>query len=173
MITIICGTNRPQNNTSIIVKAYADMLKSKGNATQILWLEDLPADFIFKNEVLGGASDKLKKIAEQYIEKPEKLVIISPEYNGGFPGVLKSFIDSIVPQLFENKKIALVGVASGRAGNLRGMDQLTNILHYLKAHVLPLKVPVSSINKLIDEHELTDESTREVLTKQIDQFLAF
>jgi NAD(P)H-dependent FMN reductase len=48
------------------------------------------------------------------------------------PGSLKLFIDACsvreYKQNFKGKKAALVGIASGRAGNLRGMDHLTGVM---------------------------------------------
>ncbi len=174
MTTLICGTNRPNNVTSIVVRAYAELLKSKGEPAQILELEHLPQDFIFRNDVIGEKNPVFSELVVKYIAKVERIVIISPEYNGGFPGVLKSFIDAVWPADMKGKRVALVGVASGRAGNLRGMDQLTNILHYLSVHVLPFKVPISSIDKYLNEaRELTDENTLAVLNKQVDLFLNF
>jgi len=174
MTTIICGTNRPNNVTSIVVRAYAELLKSKGEPTQILELEHLPHDFIFRNDVIGDKNPVFSGMVAKFISNVDRIVIISPEYNGGFPGVLKAFIDAVWPGDMKGKRAALVGVASGRAGNLRGMDQLTNILHYLSVHVLPFKVPISSIEKYLDDaRELTDENTLEVLNKQVELFLNF
>jgi NAD(P)H-dependent FMN reductase len=59
------------------------------------------------------------------------------------------FIDSVKPELYKNKTFALVGVGTGRGGNLRGLDQLTNVLHYLGADVVSFKLPLSRINETI------------------------
>lgn len=173
-MTLICGTNRPNNVTSKVVKAYSALLITHNIQHEIVYLTELPKDFAFNNDVMGEKSPVFSQVVQEKIAPSDKLVIISPEYNGGFPGVLKAFIDGIWPKTLQGKKVALVGVASGRAGNLRGMDQLTNICHYLKMLVLPFKVPISSIEKYLDEQkELTDEGTLEVLNQQIEDFKAF
>jgi NAD(P)H-dependent FMN reductase len=98
-----------------------------------------------------------------------------PEYNGSFPGILKLMMDnSDVRKAWWHKKIMMVGVADGRAGNLRGLDHMTNILHYLKAHVLFNKLPISRINEEIsDAGEVLKPVTHRVIQQQIDEFLNF
>lgn len=174
MITIISGTNRPNNVTSSIAKFYFNELSKRNSQVLFFNLENLPHNFLFENEIYGKKNTELDKIVSTYIDPAEKFVFISPEYNGGYPGILKGFIDSIWPKHFANKKAALVGVASGRAGNLRGMDQLTNVLHYLQVHVLPQKVPVSRVDQLLNANkELEDAETQKVLLAQMEKFLAY
>lgn len=174
MITIICGTNRAGNNTSIFVDYCFELLKSKTNEEiSVLKLEDLPKDFVFNNEVYGGASEELKKVVENKVEKADKFVVISPEYNGGYPGVLKAFIDAVKPPRLYDKKITFIGVSAGRSGNERGMDQLTAVANYLKMHVLPFKPAVSNINGLLEDNVIIDKKTQRMLDKHIEQFVAY
>ena len=82
------------------------------------------------------------------------LFFVIPEYNGSFPGIFKAFIDaSDIRSSFHGKKVCLIGVSDGRAGNLRGMDHLTNICGHMKMNVLNLKIPISSVGSLIDTDE--------------------
>ncbi|HET6227311.1 MAG TPA: NADPH-dependent FMN reductase, partial [Bacteroidia bacterium] len=79
---------------------------------------------------------------------------------------------AVHPDLNRGKKAALVGVSSGRAGNLRGLDHLTGVLHYLGIYVHPNKLPVSSVLSILDgQGKMKDENTIKVLEKQIAEFL--
>jgi chromate reductase len=70
--------------------------------------------------------------------------------------------------------VALLGVASGRAGNLRGMDHLTGILNYLGAIVMPDKLPISRIGELLDaEGQLNDELTLATMRLHAEEFVHF
>lgn len=174
MLTVVCGTNRPENTTRLIAEVYHHKILEAGQAVQLLRLEDLPKDFAFANEAYGDASAEFTALVDKYVRGVNKLVIVSPEYNGSIPGVLKAFIDGIMPADMKGKKAALVGVASGRAGNIRGMDHLTNILNYLDVDVLPLKVPISGVYQLLnEERELADQLTLDVIDNQLKRFLAF
>lgn len=174
MISILSGTYRKDNLTIKYSRLYKQLLEVKNQEVRLLDLGTLSVSFLHDNSIFGTASNDVDILLRTYIQEPEKIVIISPEYNGSFPGILKAFIDICDPKLFSGKKAALVGIATGRAGNLRGMDHLTSILNYLDVTVLPLKVPISRAHLLMDnEGKITDEPTLKTLEKQIDKFLAF
>jgi chromate reductase len=174
MITIISSTNRPENNTLKIASYYYQQLIHKGQQAQLFSLEQLPTDFSFNNDVFGSSNQLFSEIVKKNIQGATKFVFIVPEYNGSFPGALKALIDGVWPEMFRNKKAALVGVASGRAGNIRGLDHLTGILNYLRVYVLPNKVYLPSIDKLLgSESVISDERTLQSINKQIDEILHF
>jgi len=119
-------------------------------------------------ERVGG----FRGIQDNYIKPASKFIFIAPEYNGSIPGFLKLFIDACeVKPCYHGKKACLVGVASGRAGNLRGMDHLTNILNHLKMTVYHNKLPISSIGNLVDEKGNLSMDTKTVIEQQINGFL--
>src|SRR5438105_12970840 len=120
MITIISATNRPESNTLKVATYYAQLMEKQGVIPKLLSLEKVPADITF-SELFNNRSSAFQEILDEYIIPAKKFVIISPEYNGSFPGILKTFIDAIHPDINRGKKAALVGVSTGRAGNLRGM----------------------------------------------------
>lgn len=143
----------------------------QGIEHQILSLEILPEKIAF-TELFGRRTSEFQKIIDDYILTSEKLVFISPEYNGSYPGILKIFLDSIHPDINRGKKVALIGVSSGRAGNLRGMEHLTGVLNYLGMFVHPNKQPISSIGNLLNENGIViDEITLAVLKKHISDFV--
>ena len=167
MITIIAATNRPNSSTLKVATYYQRLMEKRGVETRLLSLEKLPVDIAF-NEVFGNRSAAFQDILNEYIIPSRKFVFIAPEYNGSFPGILKTFIDAIHPDLIRGKKAALLGVSSGRAGNLRGMDHLTGILNYLGVFIHPNRLPVSSVLALLDsENNVKDANTISVLEKHI------
>lgn len=91
------------------------------------------------------------------------------------PGILKLMMDnSDIRQCWWHKKAAMVGVADGRGGNLRGIEHMTNILHYLKMNVLYNKLPISKINEEMDtEGQWLRQDIQDAITEQIEQFLKY
>ncbi len=166
MITIVSGTNRPESLTRIVVVFYEKMLKDLGEAPRILFLEGVD---------LNKRTAKLKQIEEDLLIPTDKFIFILPEYNGSFPGAVKAFIDLCrVSECFYGKKALLTGIATGRAGNLRGMEHFTGILNHMKMIVHPNRLPISVIRKLLNEKkELVDEDTRIVVKNQLEEFLVF
>lgn len=173
MYTLICATNRPENKTLGVLYTYKSLLEAKGEKVTVLEMGELPKDFVV-NDSYGNRSATVEKIIEEKLKPSQKLVVVAPEYNGSYPGIFKAFIDAIHPREFHGKKAALVGVASGRAGNLRGMDHLTDVFHHLQVEVLSTKVPISRLEELIDEkHLIKDQGTLKDLENQIERFRKF
>jgi len=172
MITVICGTNRINNETRKLCTAYCDALTAKGIEHKYFSLEDLPKDFAFNNEVMGDDALEFRSVVEKYILPADKFIFATPEYNGSFPGVAKSFLDAIKPADLKGKKIALSGLSAGRSGNLRGLDQLTNICNYLGLIVLPTKMILPKIFELVNEDTVTDKDTNDFIKIHIDELLA-
>lgn len=167
MITIISGTNRSNNETLRVSNYYSKKLTALGIENQVLDLCTLPEDFIY-NGLYGKTNDIFYETVNKYVLEIDKLVIVSPEYNGSFPGVLKCFIEGWNPKRTPGKWAALVGVAAGRQGNSRGMDDLTNVLNYLQINVVPVKIPISQIYRHFNvEGVMEDEELNKLIDKQI------
>jgi NAD(P)H-dependent FMN reductase len=164
MITIISGTNRKYSNTFKIAREYQLILQEKGIEAGILSLEDL-------NLLQYDAA--FEKIENEVLIPSTHFIIISPEYNGSFPGVLKMLFDnSRSHEIWFHKKALLTGVATGRAGNLRGMDHLADVLNYIKITVHPNKLPISAVNTVVDgDGKIADKSTLKAIHHQLDEFI--
>jgi chromate reductase, NAD(P)H dehydrogenase (quinone) len=171
MVTVISGTNRKNNRTLIFAKRYSEILTSKGVEVRLLSLEIL--NNISLTEIYDYYSPRIDQIVQDYIRPAKAIVVLVPEYNAGIPGVLKLLIDAVKPSEFVEKRIALVGISSGRSGNIRGIDQLTNIFHYIGADVLPYKLPLARIDELLSENkeEIIDKSTIEALGIQAEKLI--
>ncbi|OCX54677.1 NADPH-dependent FMN reductase [Mucilaginibacter sp. PPCGB 2223] len=173
MVTIIAATNRPGSSTLKVAKYYQKTLAAKGLDTGLLSLTELP-DTLIATDLYGKRSEAFKPI-QQLVSATEKFLFVIPEYNGSFPGVLKVFIDACsFPQSFYDKKAALVGVSSGKYGNIRGIDHFTGICNYIHLHVMPLKIHITDIkNELNQAGDLTHADTIQFTNEQMDKFIRF
>ncbi len=173
MITIISGTNRNNSNSLKVAKFYQNALFNKGLESQIIPLTELPLSIYNPNFYIKPSEDF--KYFQDIITQTQKFIFIIPEYNGSFPGVLKALIDACkFPDSFDNKKCALVGIATGKYGNIRGVEHFTGIGHYCGMNILPLKLHIPAIHKELDEDDnFFNEKTLKFITQQIDKFIAF
>ncbi|HEY8397751.1 MAG TPA: NAD(P)H-dependent oxidoreductase [Flavihumibacter sp.] len=164
--TIISGTNRVGSNTFKIAQQYQSILAAKGIDARLVSLVDL--DVSTRNQ-------QIRDLEKEVLIPTTKFIFISPEYNGSIPGVLKSLFDSSdIEKVWWGKKALLTGVSTGRAGNLRGMEHLTGILHYLKMMVHHNKLPISVVNVLLNlDGTIKDEPTLKAINQQLDEFIAF
>jgi len=172
-ITIISSTNRANSMTAQVAKKYTEIIEKQGDTPLLLDLrvafENTPI-----NQVYGKLENSFEQICKTHIEEVDRFVFIMPEYNGSFPGILKYFMDMVPPPFFKGKKAALIGVSSGRAGNLRGMDQFSSVLNHLKVSVYHGKPKLSGIESLVDaDNNLQDDFTIKSLTEHAEDFKDF
>ncbi len=172
-IVVVSCTNRPNSNTLKVSKIYEAILRSKNVDVKILDLATLPENIAFA-EVFGKRTEQYAKLLNKYLINNRKFIFVVPEYNGSFPGIVKTFLDSTSPKDWNNKDACLVGVSTGRAGNLRGLDHLTGILSYLKMHVYHNRLPISVVDKITNaEGGFTDEAQQAACEAQIQGFLEY
>jgi chromate reductase len=173
MITIISSTNRPGSSTLKLAKYYQKRLREKDIEAGLLSLTQLPAN-LMEPDLYGKRNPDFEPI-QDIITQTQKFLFVIPEYNGSFPGVLKVFIDVCAfPESFYEKKAALVGLSSGKYGNIRGIDHFTGICNYIHLHVMPLKIHIPSIHKELDEDgNIFKADTLKFTDEQIDKFIKF
>ncbi|CAN5309556.1 hypothetical protein BH09BAC6_BH09BAC6_30790 [soil metagenome] len=173
MVTIISATNRPGSSTLKVAQYYQKRMAEMGQQAGLLSLTQLPDNFI-KSDLYGERSAEFRPIQE-IITGTEKFIFIIPEYNGSFPGVLKTFIDGCnFPESFYEKKAALVGLSSGKYGNIRGIDHFTGVCHYMHLNVLPLKIHIAAIHQELDNNlSLFKADTVKFTDEQMRKFIVF
>ena len=165
MYTIISGTNRVGSHTEKVAGEYQRILKNKNIDAKI---------FSLKGINILHRSDEIIKAENEILIPTQKFIFIIPEYNGSYPGALKAFFDnSDVRKVWNFKKALLTGVATGRAGNLRGMDHLSDTLHFMKMNVFYNKLPISVIDKMMDEKGNFNAETMKAINRQLDEFILF
>ena len=165
MITIISGTNR-DSNTKKVALEYQRILKEKNTNSLLLALDE---QNVFTRD------EAFIKMENEFLIPSEKIIIIMPEYNGSYPGILKLMIDNTdIRKVWWHKKVLLTGVSTGRAGNLRGMEHLTGSLLHMKMLVHPNRLPISIVDKLMDNNNrFADRGTLNAIDVQVEEFLSF
>jgi len=173
MVTIIAGTNRPSSNTLKIAKYYQIALAGRGLETELIDLQDLPERLI-ATDLYGKRTEAFQLIQDQ-VTKTSKFLFVIPEYNGSFPGVLKTFIDACAfPESFYDKKACLVGISSGKYGNIRGIEHFNGVCAYLHLNVMPLRLHIAAIKTELDENgQLFKEDTLQFVNQQLDKFVLY
>lgn len=173
MITIIASTNRPGSSTLKMAKYYQEQLREKGVEANLLSLEELPPNLL-QTDLYGKRSPEFAAI-QKLVTDTDKFIFVIPEYNGSYPGVLKVFIDACdFPESFYDKKAALVGISSGKYGNIRGIDHFTGVCHYVHLNVMSLKLHIAAIHKEFNGNsQLLTADTLKFTNEQIDKFILF
>jgi chromate reductase, NAD(P)H dehydrogenase (quinone) len=166
MITIIAGTNRADSRTLKTANIYFRKLSLLADDVQLLSLE---------NRQVWERGPSMLELESRFLLPANKFLFIMPEYNASFPGILKVMMDnSDVKKCWWYKKAALVGISDGRAGNLRGLEHMTAILHYLKVNVMYNKVLLSGVGNEIDgDGNILKPATEQLIDLQIQEFVDY
>ena len=173
MITLVSGTNRPGSNTRRVTKIVERIYAEEKAEFEVLDLAQLPPE-IFLPISYAEKPKAFAKFSEMIL-KSDGLVIITPEYNGSVPGILKYFIDMLkFPESFEKRPVCFIGLAAGMWGALRPVEQLELIFGYRNAFIFPERVFMPQINNLLDANEeLKDKEILERLRTQAKGFIEF
>jgi chromate reductase, NAD(P)H dehydrogenase (quinone) len=166
MITVISGTNRADSMTIKAAALYQQLLAESHQDAVLLTLED-------KEVWVRGA--QMLELEQKYLVPAAKFVLVMPEYNASFPGILKTMIDNCdVKKCWWYKKALLVGISDGRAGNIRGLEHMTSILHYLRVQVHYNKMILSRIRQEVDEAgSFNKPETVQMIREQVTEFVNF
>lgn len=167
MISIVIGTNRPNSMSKKVAIYYKSLLDKLNEENQIVDLNLLPEDFAFSALYGKAGTNNQFNTFRNLMESSEKFVFIVPEYNGSFPGVLKTFIDGLsFPHSLIHKKAALVGVSSGVQGSAIALSHLTDIFHYLGLNVLAQRVKIPNLSKNFVNGEIVDPLIKSLIEDQ-------
>ena len=171
-ITIIAGTNREGSRTLILARELVRLYEARDVQTSLLDLRELPSS-LFTPNAYAEKPAEFSAFSDAVVNA-DGLVLVVPEYNGSFPGVLKLFIDMLpFPESFQDRKVAFVGLAAGYFGALRAVEQLQMVFAYRNANLFNQRVFIPRAAKEISaEAGLSSEKTRERLIAQTEGFIA-
>jgi NAD(P)H-dependent FMN reductase len=173
MLTLIVGTNRPGSNTRKVANHVEEIYRDLEVPLHVLDLARLPTE-IFAPTSYAEKPKSFQPFAEAIL-KASGLIVVTPEYNGGLPGILKYFIDMLkFPESFEERPVCFIGLAAGMWGALRPVEQLQLIFNYRYAYLYSERVFLPRINDLLNEQgRLTDPEILERLRTQAEGFIQF
>lgn len=172
-ILIIAGTNRPGSYCLRVAKRIAGHYAEAGVPHEIFSLLDLP-QALFLPESYAKKPPEFAAIQKRVLEAAG-LHLVVPEYNGGFPGVLKLFIDHLkFPDSFHHKCVCFTGEADGMWGAFRPVEQIQMIFGYRNAYAFPHRVFIPRIQSQFDEAgEFQNHEIDVLLREQAVNFAGF
>ena len=172
MIVIISGTNRPGSNTRKVTTHVEKSYAALGVPTQVIDLADLPQE-IFLPSSYETSPPSFRKFIDTILSS-DCIDVVTPEYNGSIPGVLKYFIDMLpFPESFEQRPVCFVGLAAGLWGAMRPTEQLQQIFAYRNGLVYPEHVYLPGVNNLLGENARLNPVFEKNLRQQASKFMRF
>jgi len=161
-IPVILGTVR-QGCMSLPVAALmtAELEKRPGVQTELIDFAQMPPPSNDAGEAIKDPAFSAK------MDRADAVVIVAPEYNHGYSGMLKHVLDSCLKE-YIHKAAGLVGVSAGPWGGTRVVENLLPVLRELGLANIFWDVNFSNVHKVFDASgALLDQS----YIRRIDKFL--
>jgi NAD(P)H-dependent FMN reductase len=173
MMTLLVGTNRPGSNARKVARQIEEIYAEVKIPLRVLDLALLPAE-IFSPTSYAEKPKSFLPFSDGVLQS-SGLHVVTPEYNGSLPGVLKYFIDMLkFPESFDRRPVCFTGCAAGIWGALRPVEQLQAIFGYRNAYIYPERVFLPQIYDLLDDNgKLKDAELVARLKSQAEGFTAF
>ncbi len=145
-IATILGTTRPGNYTGKALALVNDQLRRQG--VQLDAIDPAPLELHFPGHDAGGpVQEQLKAI----VTAADGVIFATPEYHGGFSAMTKLLIENLgFPSVLAGKPVALLGVAAGRIGAIKSLEQLRSVCSHVGAVVLPGPVSIAGVRSVFD-----------------------
>ena len=127
---------------------------------RVVTLEDIP----LYNEDLDGKQEILTVAAfKRIIAESDGVLIATPEYNHGIPGVLKNALDwasrPVFESCFKHKPVSIISSSLAFTGGVRAQYQLRETLISMQAHlVIGPEVVVGGVHTKLADDAYTDEN---------------
>lgn len=172
-LQIISGTDRPQSNALRVAKYLHKKYNEYNADASIVDLQHFPL-----TSTLGGKyRDEVPEI-DHFIEPildADGIIFVCPEYNGGYPGILKMMIDYLpYPSALYKKPVCFVGESNSPFGGQRAVEQLQQVIGYQNAHMLPERVFIPQVKSNFDEETgIKNAYQQNLLDEQVRSFVAF
>jgi len=169
----IAGSLRQGSHNRALLRAARELL-SAGVALEEFDLRNLPP---YDGDVEAAGDPETVTALKDAIRAADGLLIATPEYNRGIPGVLKNAIDwASRPPLaspLAGKPVAIMGASTGLGGTARAQEQLRAALEFPGAAVLdePRVLVPEAYLRFDESGELVDEGVRAQITDLLDTLL--
>ncbi|HXY21588.1 MAG TPA: NADPH-dependent FMN reductase [Burkholderiaceae bacterium] len=171
-ILAISGSLRAKSYNTALLRA-AQALAGPDTSLEIATLHGIP---LYDGDL--EERDGIPQIVNDLkgrIRANDGLLLATPEYNNGIPGVFKNAIDWLsrppadIPKVFANRPVALIGASPGGFGTILAQTSWLAVLKTLGTrHWAGGRLMLSRANHFFDENgAITDESVR----KQLQDFL--
>lgn len=170
-ILAVSGSLRAESYNTKVLLEFARLALGRAEV-EFCSLAEIP----LYNEDVDGAGLPAVVTLKHAIERADGLVIATPEYNYGVPGVLKNAIDWVSRPAYNSvltgKPVAILGASQGQVGTARAQGQLKQVLLGTVCEVFPSpEIAIGDVaTKFDDTGTLKDERTLHSLERFISGY---
>lgn len=131
LIPLLLGSGREGRRSEKVALYMVEKLRAAGFESPFVDVRDYVTGVTYHSRQLQPAMVPWREL----MAKADGLVIVTPEYNHGYPGELKILLDSSLAE-YERKPVGICGVSAGRAGGARVIEQVRDVV--ISLQMVPL-----------------------------------
>jgi NAD(P)H-dependent FMN reductase len=161
-IPVILGTARQGRQSEHVARfVFEQTMKHVDVETELIDVRELPMR-------LDDAGEQMKDPGfSATIERCDGIILVVPEYNHGYPGLLKHALDMNLKE-YIHKAVGICGVSAGSFGGARVIENLLPVMRELGLVAIFEDVNFGRVGTLFDEHgNLLEQS----YVRRVDKFL--
>ena len=172
----IAGSLREGSLNKGLLRAAVELAPAELEINIYTRLGDIPP---YNDDVFIKGDPEPVADLKKFIGGAEAILISTPEYNYGVPGVLKNAIDwasrPAGKSVLNRKPAAIMGCSPGLGGTIRAQHGLRQSFVFTETYaMLQPEIKIPSAAPLFDASgKLTDETTRQYIKKFLDAFAAW
>jgi NAD(P)H-dependent FMN reductase len=161
-IPVILGTTRKGRMSAHAAHFMVQQIERRPDiATELIDISDIPLP-------IDDAGEDIKnKAFSEKMARADGLVIVTPEYNHSFPGLLKHVLDSCLKE-YIHKAAGIVGVSAGPFGGVRAIQDFLPVIRELGLVNIFWDVNFGNIANVFDG---SGKLLEEAFVKRADKFL--
>jgi NAD(P)H-dependent FMN reductase len=162
VIPVILGTARQGRQSENVARFVFEQTKKRVDVeTELIDVRELPMK-------LDDAGEQMKDPKfSAAIDRCDGLIIVTPEYNHGYPGLLKHALDMNLKE-YIHKAVGICGVSAGLVGGARVIEGLLPVMRELGLVTIFEDVNFGKVQSIFDEQgKLLDQSS----VSRVDKFL--
>jgi FMN reductase len=167
----ICGSLRQESFSNMALQVALAGAKEAGAQTRLIDLREYRLIFCDGKEDESGYPPDVFKLRED-VRAAQGIILATPEYHGGYSGVLKNALDLMGFEEFEGKMLGLVGVSGGGMGAFGALNNLRAVGRALHAWVIPEQASIPQAWKVFDAAGNLQDSDLEKRLKDVGRQVA-
>lgn len=169
----LSGSLRQASYSTAVLDAIVKQLISRGHVLDRLNIGDFPH---YNQDIEDAGLPEAVAHGRKLVEQSDGIIIVTPEFNHGIPGVLKNTLDWLsrpaFSSCFQGKAAIFCTISPGALGGVRTQYQLRETLSSMLCEVVPTpEIVIPHVNKKVENGIFTDKPTLDFISNSIRRLI--
>jgi chromate reductase len=167
----LSGSLREKSYSSSVLATFEQLLSARGHGLGRVDIGEMPH---YNQDIEDTVVPEPVADARERVKHCDGIVIVTPEFNHGIPGVLKNALDWLsrpaFASCFADKPVLFCTLSPGALGGVRAQHQLRETLSSMLCDLVPMpEIVIGNVAQKCANGMLSDQSTIDFIATSIDQ----